>query len=128
MIGELKKAIFKILELVGLTAENFEEIRCVFIAAGDGLTFERFVQLQNYMQFQDTEFARLDFLKPLLESWHTLWTNLSRIYEAHWDSLTSKDPSAIGPGANLLNLKAPANLSKVDFYKYNKHAKIDRKA
>ncbi|KAJ3779797.1 hypothetical protein GGU10DRAFT_280279, partial [Lentinula aff. detonsa] len=72
----------------------------------------------NYLQFHDSEYDRMEILEPFLESWHTIWTNLSRIYEAHWVGLPSGDPSTLGFGANLLNRKAPGNVSKVDYHRY----------
>ncbi|KAJ7586426.1 hypothetical protein C8J56DRAFT_1084827 [Mycena floridula] len=52
--------------------------------------------------FHDTPFERLEWLQPFLETWHTGWTDLSRIYEAHWDSLLTRDPSSMGHSANKL--------------------------
>ncbi|KAJ3979423.1 hypothetical protein F5890DRAFT_1478543 [Lentinula detonsa] len=76
------------------------------------------VQLKNYLQFQENEFECMEILEPFLEIWHTVWTNLSRIYEAHWVGLTSSDPSSIGFGANTLKRRAPGNVKKVDYYVY----------
>ncbi|KAF8962188.1 hypothetical protein BDZ97DRAFT_1759423 [Flammula alnicola] len=75
-----------------------------------------------YMQFHDTPFQRLDWLQPFLETWHACWTDLCRIFEAHWDSLLSPDPSSIGHSANHLKRKAPSNLKKVDYYPYSELA------
>lgn len=91
---------------------------------GDGLTCERMVLLKLYMQFHDTPFQRLEWLQPFLKTWHTSWTDLSRIFEAHWDSLLSSDPSSIGHSANQIKRKAqaPSSLKKVDYYPYSELA------
>ncbi|KAJ3766287.1 hypothetical protein FB446DRAFT_654037 [Lentinula raphanica] len=114
--GELFKAVSDFFTQLGQTSESFNPR--LILAGGDGLTYERMVQLKNYLQFQDNEFERMEILEPFLEIWHTIWTNLSRIYEAHWVSLTSADPSTLGFGANTLKRKAPGNVSKVDYYPY----------
>ncbi|KAJ8095787.1 hypothetical protein PM082_022894 [Marasmius tenuissimus] len=79
--GDMNKSIRDLLKKLGQTDSTYQ--RRVWFASGDGLSYERLVQLANYTQFQDTEYKRLDFLFPVLESWHTIWTDLSRIYEAH---------------------------------------------
>jgi hypothetical protein len=55
-------------------------------------------------------------MKPMLEWWHTEWTNLSRIFEAHWEDPLSNDPSTLGHSTSKIGQKKPANLKKVDFY------------
>lgn len=122
-LAELGKSIRAILTNLGQTKETY--IRRLWLAGGDGLSFERLIQLLNYLQFEDDEFNRMEFLMPLLESWHALWTDLSRIYEAHWDSLTSRDPSSIGYGAKVIDRGAPANLKKVEYYKFEDLANIE---
>jgi len=93
--------------------------KSLILTGGDGLTYERMVLLTLYMQFHDTPFQRLEWLHPFLETWHLSWTDLSRIVEAHWGSLTSHDPSTLGHSANRIKRKAPANLKKVDYYPFS---------
>ncbi|PBK85144.1 hypothetical protein ARMGADRAFT_1048108 [Armillaria gallica] len=102
---------------LGQTAESY--IRRLLLVRGDGLTYEQMVQLKNYLQFQDTPYEWLDLLEPFLEIWHTVWTHLSQIYQAHWVSLKSRDPSTIGYGTNSIKRKAPGNLGKVEYYQYS---------
>ncbi|KAJ3763075.1 hypothetical protein EV360DRAFT_34256 [Lentinula raphanica] len=116
MTAELLKAIQDFFAQLGMSSEEFNPR--LILAGGDGLSYERMVQLKNYLQFLDNEFDRLDVLEPFLEIWHTIWTNLSRIYEAHWVGLTSADPSTLGFGGNTLKRKEPGNVSKVDYYRY----------
>ncbi|KAJ3742526.1 hypothetical protein DFH05DRAFT_1401446 [Lentinula detonsa] len=114
--AELLKAIQDFLAQLGMSSDHF--VRHLILAGGDGLSYERMVQLKNYLQFLENDFDRLEMLEPFLETWHTIWTNLSRIYEAHWVGLTSADPSTLGFGGNTLKRKEPANVSKVDYYRY----------
>ncbi|EEB88759.1 hypothetical protein MPER_13229 [Moniliophthora perniciosa FA553] len=114
--AELNKSIRDFLACLGQTAESYNMRSILF--GGDGLTYERMVQLKNYLQFMDNEYERLDIVEPFLEIWHTVWTNLSRVYEAHWVGLTSADPSTLGFSANAIKRKAPGNVSKVDYYPY----------
>lgn len=126
MISELIKALRDFLGHLGQTAESF--IRRLILAGGDGLTYERMVQLKNYLQFQEDEYECLDILEPFLEIWHTIWTNLSRIYEAHWVSLGSRDPSTLGYSARTIKRKAPGKVNKVDHYPYTDLLRIQLEA
>lgn len=115
-ISELVKCLRTILANAGLEKETYVPKLC--IVGGDGLSFERTGQLINYLQFEEHEFDRLEFLLAILEPWHESWTELDRVFEANWGSLASEDPSTIGHGVNVLNGKAPSSLKKLDYYKY----------
>jgi hypothetical protein len=111
---ELKKGLEDILGVLGQTEASYNS-RLTFIG-GDGLTYERMIQLKTYLQYEETPFRRFEIIQPILQSWHTIWTDLSRCFEAHWDHLLSADPSSLGHSANQIKRKAPANLKKVDYY------------
>ncbi|KAH9893369.1 hypothetical protein C8Q73DRAFT_828246 [Cubamyces lactineus] len=83
---------------------------------GDGLTFEKLVQIKNQLQFQDNDFRRFDIVMPFLETWHTQWTYLSMIFEVHFGKRFTTDPSALGHSAAKIDQKEPSNLKKVDYY------------
>ena len=68
------------------------------------------------MQFHEDAFESFEVLEPTLAAWHTEWTDLSRIYETHWDSITSSDPSTLGHSAAVIGRPSPPNLKKVDYY------------
>ena len=118
--AELLKVLLDFMQELGFSEDS--PPKGLIHVGGDGLNYERMVLLKWYMQFHNTPFQRLEWLEPFLEMWHTFWTDLSRIYEAHWDSLLSLDPSSIGHSANKVKCKAPANLKKVDYYPYSKLA------
>ena len=115
VITELRDAVIDILAQMGQTEESY--VGRLIALGGDGLTFEKLLKLKTYLQDQETEFQRLDFLVPFLETWHTQWTYLSAIYETHFEGAFTSDPSKLGHSSTKINQKAPANLKKVDYYR-----------
>jgi hypothetical protein len=114
---ELKDALLDFLSQMGQRDHDY--LRKLVLAGGDGLTFEKLLQLKRYLQFHDDAFQSLELLVPILELWHLEWTDLSRIYEIHWgDHLSSDDPGTLRNSAAEIGRKEPANLSKVDYYPY----------
>ena len=111
---ELKDALFDFLGQMGQHDEKHN--RRLVIAGGDGLTFQKMLELQRYLQFHPDDFQSLKIIEPTLSQWHTEWTDLSRIYEVHWDSLLSPDPSTLGHSTAKINRPAPSSLKKVDYY------------
>ncbi|TFY81281.1 hypothetical protein EWM64_g2735 [Hericium alpestre] len=76
--SELKEAIIEFLEQLGQTEDKY--LRHIILAGGDGLTYEKILQIKKYLQFHPDEFQNLAILEPLLELWHTEWTDLCRIF------------------------------------------------
>ncbi|KAJ3005457.1 hypothetical protein NUW54_g4331 [Trametes sanguinea] len=111
---DLRDTIVDFLAQMGQTEESFH--RRLIPVGGDGLTFEKLVQIKNQLQFQDNEFRRFDIIFPFLETWHTEWTYLSTIFEVHWGRRFTDDPSALGHSAAKIDQKEPVNLKKVDYY------------
>ncbi|KAH9910558.1 uncharacterized protein BXZ73DRAFT_108817 [Epithele typhae] len=98
---------------LGTSAKNETVTRELKDALEDFLG--QIVQLKNYLRFHDNPFESFQLIKPVLAPWHTAWTDLSRIFSAHWDSLVSRDPSKLGFGAAKLHRRPPSNLKKPDF-------------
>ncbi|EPQ59181.1 hypothetical protein GLOTRDRAFT_24745, partial [Gloeophyllum trabeum ATCC 11539] len=111
---ELADALVDFLGQMGQKESNYQ--RRLVLVGGDGMTFERVHQLKRYLQFHEDDFQNFSMLEPLLELWHTAWTDLSRLFQTHWGETLTKDPSALGHSAAAISRKAPANLSKVDYY------------
>jgi hypothetical protein len=111
---ELKDAVLDFLEQTGQTRENYQQR--LHVVGGDGLTYEKILQLKKYLQFHTNEFESFELIEPVLEWWHTMWTDLSRLFETHWGELLSKDPSTLGHSANKIGRTTPPNLKKVDYY------------
>lgn len=116
VLTEFKEALEDFFAQTGQTHESFK--RYLFPIGGDGLTYEKMIQLQEYLQLHESEFDSFEFMQPLLEWWHTEWTNLSRLCEFHWgsDGPEALDPSTLGHSAAKIGWKKPPNLKKVDFY------------
>lgn len=112
--SEFRDALLDFLAQLGQHDEDFIE-RLIFFA-GDGLTYERLLQIKSYMKDQSNSLRRFDLIEPLLETWHTGWTNLSQNYETHWGDLSHHDPSTLGHSATKIGQKKPSNLKKVDYY------------
>lgn len=114
---ELKDALLDFLGQMG--QHDHDYLRKLILAGGDGLTYEKLLQLQRYMQFHGDAFQSLELLVPILELWHLEWTDLSRIYEIHWGNyLSADDPGTLRNSAAEIGRKEPANLTKVDYYPY----------
>ncbi|KAI1783742.1 hypothetical protein LXA43DRAFT_902933 [Ganoderma leucocontextum] len=110
---ELKDALVDFLEQAGQTRERYN--KQLFLCIGDGLTYEKTVQIKNYLRFHPDPFESFRIIEPVLAPWHTVWTDLSRIFDTHWDSLLSKDPSTLGFAAAKIGRRAPSSLKKPDF-------------
>ena len=117
---DLKEALLDFLEQTGHTNKGFKNQ--LFLIGGDGLTFEKILSIKEFLQLHDNEFDRLEILDPLLEWWHTLWTDLSRLYRCHWGADLSHDPSSLGHSAAKIGRKKPSNLKKVDYYQHSQLA------
>jgi hypothetical protein len=111
---DLKDAMLDFFEQLGQAEDSFS--RRFILVGGDGMTFKKLLQLQRYMQVHGTEFQSFKIMRPFLELWHTLWTDLCRIFETHWGDALSDDPSTLGFSATKINQKTPPNLKKVDYY------------
>lgn len=110
---ELRDAMLDFLEQIGQSGDGF--VKRIIPVGGDGLSYEKLVQLKHLLQFQEDELQRLEIIMPFLETWHTQWTHLSTIVGNHWGALPPSDPSRLGHSANAINQKTPANFGKVDY-------------
>ncbi|KAF9528832.1 hypothetical protein CPB83DRAFT_929056 [Crepidotus variabilis] len=97
---------------LGVTPENLKNT--VSVWSGDGKTFGMYHLMKKMKAIEPNDFDSFRWLVPLLELWHTKWTDLSRIIRLHWG--TTDDPASLASIARLLNLHTPADLRKVDFY------------
>ncbi|KAJ7573714.1 hypothetical protein C8J56DRAFT_1008216 [Mycena floridula] len=111
---ELKDATLDFLEQIGQTREK--HLRRVQPFGGDGSTFQNFLNIKHYLQFHPHEFESFGLLEPLLQGWHTMWTDLCRVFKTHWGTEGSKDPSTLGHSTGKIGRPAPPNLKKVDYF------------
>ena len=116
---DLRDGLVDFLEQIGQTPDNHDP-HLIFVG-GDGLTFEQLGNLKRTMQFQDGPFKNFEIIQPYLQLWHTEWTDLSRLFVAHFGKDGSEDPSTIGYSSAKIGFKRPANLAKVDYYPGSHH-------
>ncbi|KAG1750427.1 uncharacterized protein EDB91DRAFT_1244005 [Suillus paluster] len=117
---ELKDALVDFLGQIGQSVEEFQ--KQLLLISGDGLTYEKIIQLKKYLQYHGDEFQRFEILEPVLAIWHTLWTDLSCLFETHWGATLSRDPSTLGNSATKIGRLAPSSLKKVDYYPHSELA------
>ena len=118
-IRELKDGLVDFLEQLGQTPDCYQHR--IILAGGDGLTFEQMGNLKHMSQTQDGPFKTFEILQPYLQLWHTEWTDLCRLFVAHFSGDRSTDPSTIGHSSAKVGFKRPANLAKVDYYPASHH-------
>lgn len=111
----MKDAVADFLEQIGLSEETYTN-RPTFVT-GDGKSFEGLNKVKKYLGDQPGDFESFGFVEPMLEIWHTKWTDLSRNCSGKWGrGLESTDPSTLGFLAKVVNSPTPANLKSADFY------------
>jgi hypothetical protein len=117
---ELKDALVDFLGQIGQSVEELQ--KQLLLISGDGLTYEKIIQLKNYLQYHGDEFQQFEILEPVLAIWHTLWTDLSCLFETHWGATHSRDLSTLGDSPTKIGRLAPSSLKKVDYYPHSELA------
>jgi hypothetical protein len=113
-IAELKDAFLDFFEQLGLTEGDYD-FRLLF-GGGDGMSYNNMLLLQKYLQNHKDAFQSFEILRPVLQLWHTMWTDLCRIFETHWGAPLNDNPATLGHSAKKIGRAPPANLKKVDYY------------
>ena len=116
---DLRDGLVDFLEQVGQTPDNHHHR--ITLVGGDSLTFEHLGNLKHMLQSQDGPFKNFEIVQPYLQLWHTEWTDLCRLFVAHFGEDGSHDPSTIGHNSAKINFKRPANLAKIDYYPGSHH-------
>lgn len=99
----------------GFTDENWHGR--LLLHHGDGKTFEGYLRIQKYMAGEPGNISSFRALVPMPETWHTMWTDLSRIVRASaGEGAPDTDPSTLKAFAAEAGCKMPNDLRKVDFY------------
>jgi hypothetical protein len=111
---ELKDALLDFFAQIGQTREDY--LPRLLPVGGDGLTYEKILALQKYLQLHKDAFESFEIIKPVLEEWHAESTNLCQLHETHWGSPLSLDPSTLGHSARKIGRPEPTNKKKVDYY------------
>ncbi|KIO32934.1 hypothetical protein M407DRAFT_65941 [Tulasnella calospora MUT 4182] len=111
----LLEAINDFMEQLGLGKEKIKDK--LLIVSGDGMTFNGLLRLKRYTERSTTDdYRALRWVLPILETWHTTWTDLSRVVRTNWGPRSTADPSCLGHSATAINHPMPTNMKKVDFY------------
>ncbi|KAJ3817574.1 hypothetical protein F5880DRAFT_1492702 [Lentinula raphanica] len=111
---ELYSTIINFFGQIGQTKDD--HVYRISPFGGDGLTYQRLLELKRYVQYNENELLNLRVLEPQLEWWHTMWTDLNRLYETHWGEPLSNDPSTLGHSSRKIGREDPSNLKKIDYY------------
>ena len=116
---DLRDGLTNFLDQIGQTPDD--HYPRIVLMGGDGMTFEQLGNLKQAMQRQDGPFKNFEIVQPYLQLWHTEWTDLSRLFTAHFGEAGSHDPSTIGHNSAKIGFKRPANLAKIDYYPGSHH-------
>jgi hypothetical protein len=111
---DLKDALLDFFTQIGQTRQDY--IPRLIMVGGNGLTYEKMLVLKKYLQLHEIKFESFELLEPALEILHTEATNLSRLFETHWGTPLSEDPSTQGHSAWKIGRTAPASFKRVDYY------------
>ncbi|KAF7800027.1 hypothetical protein EIP86_011270 [Pleurotus ostreatoroseus] len=112
---ELRDAMHDFLNQLGQTRDSHTARRPIY-SGGDGMTFEKKINLKLASQFLTNPFDRGDDIQPFLENWHAEWTFVGLVFETHWGQALTEDPSKLGYSATKIGQKGPSNLKKPDYY------------
>ncbi|KAF8152779.1 hypothetical protein K438DRAFT_1477476, partial [Mycena galopus ATCC 62051] len=115
VVSELKDAMLDFLAQTGQTESNFDDR--LWFAGGDGMSYNNLLLVQKYMRnHTESSFQNFQLMRPVLQAWHTMWTDLCRIHETHWGAPLNDNPASLGNSAKKIGRPAPPNLKKVDYY------------
>ncbi|KAJ7732867.1 hypothetical protein B0H16DRAFT_1205987, partial [Mycena metata] len=113
-IPELKDALLDFAGQIGQSERSFD-FRYWF-GGGDGMSYAHMLLIQKYMRNHvESDFQSFRLMRPVLQGWHTMWTDICRIHETHWGAPLNDNPASLGNSAKKIGRPAPPNL-KVDYY------------
>ena len=113
LIGDLKDGLLDFLEQLGHDEENYDSR--LWFGGGDGMSYNNMLILKKYMQTHPDEFQRFELLRPVLQVWHTQWTNLTWIIQTHSGESLSNNPATIWWAAKKIGCDISGD-KKSDFY------------
>ena len=97
---------------MGMNKETLNDTASIW--SGDGKTFNMLLSLKKMAAMESDDFHSFRWMIPLLELWHTKWTDMSRIVRTHWGF--SDEPNSLATIAGLAECPTPSDMRKVDFY------------
>ncbi|KAJ6473014.1 hypothetical protein C8R45DRAFT_936050 [Mycena sanguinolenta] len=110
-----KDAMLDFLGQRGQTADSYDNR--LWFGRGDGMSYNNMLLIQKYMRnHTESPFQSFQLMHPVLQVWHTMWTDLCWIHETHWGAPLNDNPASLGNSAKKIGRPAPSNLKKVDYY------------
>ncbi|KAJ8509453.1 hypothetical protein ONZ45_g8391 [Pleurotus djamor] len=113
-ISELKDALLDFLDQLGQTTDSHDNR--LWLGCGDGLSYHNMITLKKHLSNHDNPFQSFELCIPVLQVFHTSWTNFSRLLETHWGPALNDNPATLGHSAKKIGRQTPANFKKVDYY------------
>lgn len=115
LIPELKDALLDFLNQLGHDEKSYDSR--LWFAGGDGMSYNNMLLVKKYLQnHTESAFQSFELLCPVLQVWHTMWTDLCRIFETHWGTPLNNNFATLGNSAKKIGRAPPPNLKKVDYY------------
>ncbi|KAG9217635.1 hypothetical protein CCMSSC00406_0003676 [Pleurotus cornucopiae] len=114
VISELKDAFVDFLDQLDQRSDDHDDR--LWLAGRDGMSFNNLHILKRHLQADPNPFQSFESMVPVLQPWHTMWTDLNRIYTTHWGELLDDNPSTLAYSAKKIGRPPPGNLKKVDYY------------
>ena len=111
----MKDAVIDFLDIqMGINKDTLSRQPISF--SDDGKIFDMLHCLIKYLSMHPDDFDLLRCLFPILDLWHTKWTDFSYIIRASWDKVNKDNLSTLSCFANVVELFLPSDLQKVNFY------------
>ncbi|KAF4596165.1 hypothetical protein EYR40_008153 [Pleurotus pulmonarius] len=114
VISELKDAFIDFLAQLGQEEGDYKDR--VWLAGGDGMSFNNMHLLKKHLQAHEDPFQSFRYMEPVLELWHGMWTDLSRLLGTHWGKLLDNNPATLAHSARKIGREPPGNMKKPDYY------------
>ncbi|TRM62009.1 hypothetical protein BD626DRAFT_362119, partial [Schizophyllum amplum] len=111
---ELRDFLLDMFEQTGQNSEKFKPL--LQPVGGDGLTYEKLLDLQSMLQFEGNAFDSMERVLPMLEGFHKDLTELCNIFQTFYGTSLTTDYSTLGHSATKLGRRRPADLKKIDYY------------
>ncbi|KAJ7463145.1 hypothetical protein B0H11DRAFT_2241122 [Mycena galericulata] len=102
-ITELKDGLLDFLDQIGQVYGDYD-LRLWF-GGGDGMSYNNMLLLKKYLQNHPDPFQSFELLQPVLQLWHTMWTDLCRIFETHWGAPLNDNPDLMRNSAHQATIK-----------------------
>jgi hypothetical protein len=111
--AELKEGLLDFLAQLGQTEGDYD--KRLHLIGGDGLTYQKILELQRHLQLHDDALQSFSVVTPVLAPWHLEWTDVNRIFELFLGKPLDPDPSTIAHSTNLIGRNTVFKDKKIDY-------------